>query len=147
MFGPSNPRRRTKRVVSRAALFAVLAGLFYAALAVSQQPSEQDAPPRRFAGFSHPEPVDFANHEGWTSLWDGQTLKGWSGDSNWEVENGAIFIESSCEKPTGTVYLVWRGGEPSDFELKLEMKGDGNINSGIQYRSFYGCRLTLAILS
>jgi hypothetical protein len=52
------------------------------------------------------------------------------------VENGAITIESTCEKPTGTIYLVWQDGDPSDFELKLEMKGDGDINSGIQYRSW-----------
>jgi hypothetical protein len=123
------------KLLSRAVLTTALAGLLYAALALSQQPPGQ-RPPHRFPGFSHPEPVDFANHEGWTSLWDGQTLKGWSGDSNWKVEGGAIFIESTCEKPTGTIYLVWQGGEPSDFELKLEMKGDGNINSGIQYRSW-----------
>jgi hypothetical protein len=135
MFGSSNPRR-AKSLVSRAALFAALAGWLYVALALPQQPSGQNTPPRRFPGFTHPEPVDFANHEGWTSLWDGQTLKGWSGDSNWKVENGNILIESTCEKPTGTIYLVWQGGEPSDFELKLEMKGDGNINGGIQYRSW-----------
>jgi hypothetical protein len=91
---------------------------------------------RHSGGFTHPEPVDFADHEGWTSLWDGQTLNGWSGDSNWKVENGAMVIEPTCEKPTGTVYLVWQGGEVSDFELKLEMKGEGAINSGIQYRSW-----------
>ena len=53
------------------------------------------------------------------SLFDGQTLKGWSGDQNWKVEDGAITIESTCEKPTGTVYLVWQGGEAADFELKM----------------------------
>ncbi len=136
MFGLGNPRRTVKKLISRAALPTALVGLLFGALAMSQQPSGQSTPPRRFPGFSHPEPIDFANHEGWTSLWDGQTLKGWSGDSNWKVESGAIFIESTCEKPTGTIYLVWQGGEPSDFELKLEMKGDGNINSGIQYRSW-----------
>lgn len=86
--------------------------------------------------FRQPDPIDFAEHEGWTSLFDGKTLDGWSGDSNWKVEDGAIVIESTCEKPTGTVYLVWKGGEAADFELKLEMKGTGNINGGVQYRGW-----------
>ena len=87
-------------------------------------------------GFKQPDPIDFNEHEGWTSLFDGKTLNGWSGDSLWKVEDGAITIESTCEKPTGTVYLVWKGGEAADFELKLEMKGTGNINGGVQYRGW-----------
>ncbi len=87
-------------------------------------------------GFKQPEPYDFSEHDGWASLFDGKTLNGWSGDSNWKVEDGAITIESTCEKPTGTVYLVWKGGEASDFELKMEMKGTGSVNSGVQYRGW-----------
>jgi len=124
-----------KRLILAASLPLIATGVLYVNPAKSQQPPGS-GPTRRFPGFSHPEPVNFAEHEGWTSLWDGQTLNGWSGDSNWKVDNGAITIESTCEKPTGTIYLVWQGGEPSDFELKLEMKGDGNINSGIQYRGW-----------
>ena len=89
----------------------------------------------RGGGFTQPEPIDFQEHEGWTSLFDGKTLNGWSGDKNWKVEDGAITIESTCEQPTGTVYLVWQG-EAADFELKMEMKGTGNINGGIQYRGW-----------
>jgi 3-keto-disaccharide hydrolase len=87
-------------------------------------------------GFRQPDPIDFQEHEGWTSLFDGKTLNGWSGDNNWKVEDGAITIESTCEKPTGTIYLVWQGGEAADFELKLEMKGTGSINGGVQYRGW-----------
>jgi hypothetical protein len=87
-------------------------------------------------GFRQPDPYDFDDHDGWTSLFDGKTLNGWSGDDNWKIEDGAITIESSCEKPTGTIYLVWTGGEASDFEMKLRMKGTGQINSGIQYRGW-----------
>src|SRR5437773_4742933 len=94
----------------------------------------------RGVGFRQPDPIDFQEHEGWTSLFDGKTLKGWSGDDNWKVEDGAIVIESTCEKPTGTVYLVWQGGEAADFELKLEMKGTGNINGGVQYRGWIAPR-------
>lgn len=70
-------------------------------------------------------------------MFDGSTLNGWDGDkSYWHVENGAITVESTCEKPTGTIYLIWQGGQPADFEMKLEMRGESaSVNSGIQYRS------------
>jgi hypothetical protein len=87
-------------------------------------------------GFKQPDPIDFNDHEGWISMFDGSTLKGWDGDFNyWKVVNGAIFSESTCERPTGTIYLIWQGGEAADFEMKLEMKGEGaQVNSGVQYR-------------
>jgi hypothetical protein len=90
----------------------------------------------RGGGFRQPDPIDFQEHDGWTSMFDGKTLTGWSGDNNWKVEDGAITIESTCEQPTGTVYLVWQGGEAADFELKLEMKGTDMINGGVQYRGW-----------
>jgi hypothetical protein len=80
---------------------------------------------------------DYADNDGWVSMFDGRTLNGWDGDTRyWTVKDGAIYVQSRCEKPTGTIYLVWQGGEPSDFELKFEFKGVGNINSGLQYRSY-----------
>jgi len=93
---------------------------------------------RGFGGFTEPDPIDFNDHTGWTSMFDGESLKGWEGDTRiWHVENGAIVAESTCEKPTGTVYLVWQGGQPANFEIKAEIRGEGaQINSGIQYRSF-----------
>ncbi len=65
----------------------VAAALLVAA-AWSQTPSGRP----RGGGFIHPDPVKFDDHAGWTSLFDGKTLNGWSGDSNWIVENGAIVI-------------------------------------------------------
>jgi hypothetical protein len=69
-------------------------------------------------------------------MFDGATLNGWDGDkAYWHIVDGAIMSESTCERPTGTIYLVWQGGEAADFEMKVEMKGEGaHINSGIQYR-------------
>ena len=96
----------------------------------------QQPPAGRGGGFTQPEPIDFEDHNGWTPMFDGKTLAGWDGDkSYWRVEDGAIVTESTCEKPTGTIYLIWQGGEPADFEMKLEMKGEGAaVNSGVQYR-------------
>src|SRR5689334_6609883 len=89
-----------------------------------QQPAARAG--ARGGGFSEPDPIAFDDHTGWTSLFDGKTLAGWDGDKNyWHVQDGAIGVESTCEKPTGTIYLIWQGGEPADFELKLEMKGEG----------------------
>src|SRR5262245_18415163 len=87
-------------------------------------------------GFTQPEPIAFDDHEGWVSIFDG-TLKNWDGNPEiWHLENGAITGVSTPEKPSGTTYIIWKGGEPKNFELKAEMKLEGaGLNSGIQYRS------------
>jgi len=91
-------------------------------------------------------PMDYADNEGWVSLFDGQTLNGWDGDPRyWSVKDGAIVAEPSCEKPTGTIYLVWQGGEPADFMLKFESKGTGNVNGGVQYRSYLTADSSVAL--
>ena len=83
------------------------------------------------------QPFDYADNEGWFSLFDGQTLNGWDGDTRfWGVKDGAVYVEPTCEKPTGTIYLVWQGGEPGDFMLKFESKGTGHVNGGMQFRSY-----------
>jgi hypothetical protein len=80
---------------------------------------------------------DYANNEGWIQLFNGRDLSGWDGDTRyWNVDDGAIHVESTCEEPTGTIYLVWQGGEPSDFMLKWESKGTEQVNGGIQFRSY-----------
>src|SRR5215467_8532801 len=99
-------------LMSKAKLRIVAAGAFVVlcpSVVSVQQPGA--ARGQGGGGFKQPDPIDFNEHEGWTSLFDGKTLNGWSGDSLWKVEDGAITIESTCEKPTGTVYLVWKGGE------------------------------------
>jgi len=87
--------------------------------------------------FTQPDPIDFNDHAGWQSMFDGSTLKDWDGSPEvWRVEDGGIVGESTTEKPAGTTYIIWRGGSPKDFELKVEIKLEGNsANSGIQYRS------------
>jgi hypothetical protein len=83
------------------------------------------------------QPFDYAENDGWVSLFDGETLNGWDGDTRyWGVKDGAIYVEPTCEKPTGTIYLVWQGGEVADFMLKFESKGTGNVNGGVQFRSY-----------
>ena len=94
-----------------------------------------------FAGlaFTQPEPLNFAEHEGYVSLFDGVSLKGWDGNPKfWRVEGGAIVGESTVENPSGNTYLVYRDLEAKDFTLKFEMKVEGNGGSGFQYRSRTG---------
>ena len=44
--------------------------------------------------------------------------------------------KSSPEHPSGTTNIIWKGGEPANFILKLEMKLEGSgANGGVQYRS------------
>jgi hypothetical protein len=69
-------------------------------------------------------------------IFDGKTLSGWDGDpAYWRVENGAIVGETKPGAiPKQNTFLIWRGGSPSDFELRVEYRLTGG-NSGIQYRS------------
>jgi hypothetical protein len=97
----------------------------------------QQAPAHHFSGFTQPDPMDFNDHTGFTQIFDGKTLKGWDGSPEiWHVEDGAIVAESSPEHPSGTTNIIWRGGQPANFELRVEMKLEGEgANGGIQYRS------------
>jgi Domain of Unknown Function (DUF1080) len=99
----------------------------------------QKAPPPRLPGgaFTQPEPINFEDHQGWTQIFDGKSMKDWDGPSDvWHIEDGAIIGESSPEHSSGTTNIIWRGGEPANFQLKLEMKLEGTgANGGVQYRS------------
>jgi Domain of Unknown Function (DUF1080) len=94
-----------------------------------------------FAGvaFTQPEPLNFNDHEGYLSLFDGATLKGWDGNPKfWRVEGAAIVGESTAQNPSGNTYLVYRDLEARDFTLKFEIKVEGSGGSGFQYRSRTG---------
>ena len=85
-------------------------------------------------GFA-PEPLASKDVTGWTQIFDGKTLDGWDGNpAVWKVDAGAITAESTAERRVGSTYIIWRGGEPADFELKLEIKADSDIHSGVFYR-------------
>jgi hypothetical protein len=90
-------------------------------------------------GFSQPEPMNFQDHTGYVSLFDGVSLKGWDGNPRiWRVENGAIVGESTPTNPSGNSYIVNHTVEAHDFTLKFEIKIEGPGGSGLQYRSKTG---------
>jgi hypothetical protein len=77
-----------------------------------------------------------AQEEGVQSLFNGKDLSEWKGDmKRWSVEDGAITGRTTPETLLKyNTFLVWKGGEPADFELRLKYKIVGG-NSGVQYRS------------
>ena len=115
-------------------MLAMLLLLFVVAMAGSQQP--QGRGNAGGGGNNRPEVIPFEDHSGFQPIFDGKTLNGWDGDPTfWRVEKGAIVGESTPEKQVKVnTFAVWRGGQPKDFELKLEFRIN-STNSGIQYRS------------
>ena len=76
--------------------------------------------------FTEPSPLDFNDHEGYVSIFDGRTLDGWDGNPKfWRVEDGAIVGESTPERPSGNSYIAYRRMEAKDFTLKFEIKVEG----------------------
>lgn len=78
-----------------------------------------------------------SEESGFVSIFDGQTLEGWEGDPTyWRVEEGALVGEVTPETLLrSNTFVMWQGGEPADFELKLEYRISAGGNSGINYRS------------
>lgn len=75
--------------------------------------------------------------DGFTPIFNGKTLEGWKGNEQlWRVENGILTGTITPELPLeNNTFLIWQGGEPGDFELKLEFRITESGNSGINYRS------------
>jgi Domain of Unknown Function (DUF1080) len=116
---------------STAILAAVLIGGVVIGLAAERQqptyvPKQSD----------RPEPIT-GDEPGFESIFDGKTLAGWEGNPTyWRVENGALTGEiTPATVIRSNTFIVWRGGRPRDFELKLDYRITPDGNSGINYRS------------
>jgi len=76
---------------------------------------------------------------GWTSLFDGKSLKGWkkiAGTAPYEITDGAIVGITDPASPVNSFIVTEK--EYGDFELELEVKiDDSTSNSGIQVRSHF----------
>ena len=145
--------KRRANVGAGSALFVALCCISMASIQ-AQQPAQQKSPsqqarpggtppttqkPAAGSPFHEPDPIDFQDHTGYVPIFDGTGLKGWDGDpAIWHVEDGAIVGESTREKPVQNSYIVFRGFEAKDFDLKLEIKVENGGGSGIQYRSQTG---------
>lgn len=115
------------------ALVALVSAVTIAAQAVPGAPQGRGRggpPPVR------PQPLDAADHAGFESIFDGSSMKGWDGDpAFWRAADGTLVGQSSSENPVKqNTFVIWRGGAPKDFELKVEYRLSAT-NSGIQIRS------------
>ena len=121
-----------KQIVVVLAIAVAVAGL------VAAQTPGQEGRGRggRGQGPRGADPLVLDDHAGFQAIFDGTSLKGWDGDpSFWRAENGVIVGQSTDQNPIKqNTFLIWRGGEPADFELKVEFRVDAT-NSGVQFRS------------
>ena len=74
---------------------------------------------------------------GFQAIFDGTTLAGWEGNpAYWRVEGGTLVGEiTAANVIKSNTFIIWRGGTPADFELKLDYRITEAGNSGINYRS------------
>ena len=118
-----------------ALLAALLGGIVHGGtrpLAALQAGAEAYVPKQS----DRPEPID-GDETGFQPIFNGKTLDGWEGDpKHWRAENGALVGEITPETVVrSNTFIVWRGGKPRDFELKLDYRITPEGNSGINYRS------------
>jgi len=75
---------------------------------------------------------------GFKSLFNGKDLSEWDGNPKlWSVKDGTITGITGSDADTKinhNTFLVWKGGDVADFELRLSYRIEKG-NSGIQYRS------------
>ncbi|MEX0819666.1 MAG: DUF1080 domain-containing protein [Pirellulaceae bacterium] len=80
-------------------------------------------------------PLVSSADDGWTSLFDGQTLTGWvqkNGTAKYTVVDGTIRGETNEGSPNSFLCTEKLYG---DFELEFEVKVHDRLNSGCQIRS------------
>jgi hypothetical protein len=83
-----------------------------------------------------PEPL-IGDEAGFKTIFDGRTLSGWDGDPRyWRAADGVMVGEITPETVIkSNTFIIWRGGSPGDFELKVDYRITSGGNSGINYRS------------
>lgn len=86
--------------------------------------------------------------EGYVAMFDANSLSGWEGDSTiWTMKDGVLAgeIKADAEPLKNNTFLIWKGGEIGDFELKTQFKISKDGNSGINYRSARFTELPFAL--
>jgi hypothetical protein len=77
------------------------------------------------------------SQDGFTPIFDGKSLEGWEFDPvYWSVKEGAIVGEiTAATLLKNNTFIIWKGEELGDFELKVDFWISEKGNSGVQYRS------------
>jgi len=119
--------RRSSPCVREAAVAALVSAVLFATM-IHVQAEQATA---TLAATVPAEPA------GMQQLFDGKDLNGWDGDPRlWSVRDGVIHGETTPENvAAGNTFLIWKGGEVGDFDLRLSFRCNATNNSGIQYRS------------
>jgi hypothetical protein len=80
------------------------------------------------------QPLAAQDSQGWISLFDGQSLRGWQlfkkpgAASAWQVRDGAIYLDITQKEGRGDLVTEQAFG---DFHLKFEWKVAKGSNSGV----------------
>lgn len=117
----------------RLLMSSLLSGLWVRRTLQAQDPAPQPYVPKQS---DRPE-ASTGDEPGFKPIFDGKTLDGWEGDPKyWRVENSMMVGEVTPETLLqSNTFIIWRGGTPKDFELKLDYRITAAGNSGINYRS------------
>jgi len=125
--------------LQKRSILIIICVLLASKIVCAQDQSPKTKMPANLFGFTQPAPMDFNDHEGYVSLFNGKDLENWDGNPKfWRVEDGAIVGESTPANPSGNSYIAYRGMKAKDFTLKFEIKVEGDGGSGMQYRSKTG---------
>lgn len=81
--------------------------------------------------------IDSSIDEKFVQIFDGETLTNWDGDPiYWRVEDACLVGEvTPSTLLKANTFIIWKGGELGDFELKTDFRITESGNSGINYRS------------
>ena len=70
-------------------------------------------------------------------IFNGRSFKGWEADTSfWKIQDGvAVGQVLPGQTIKANTFLIWKGGEPANFEFKAQYRISPEGNSGVQYRS------------
>ncbi|MBD3675207.1 MAG: DUF1080 domain-containing protein [Planctomycetaceae bacterium] len=77
-----------------------------------------------------------ADEDGWITLFDGSSLKGWKASENkdaWTLKDGIL----TCHGERSHLFYVGKHAPFKNFELKVEVMAEKNSNSGIYFHTEY----------
>jgi hypothetical protein len=86
--------------------------------------------------FSGAEKLTAQDDQGWVTMFDGKSLKGWKANENsdsWKVEDGMLV----CDGPRSHLFYVGQDKPFENFHFKAEVKTTEGSNSGIYFHTRY----------
>lgn len=118
-------------------LAALLGGGLAPEISLAPIETEQNSPQPYVPKQSDRPETAAGDEPGFRPIFNGKTLEDWEGDpAYWRVENNCLTGEITLQTIVkSNTFVIWRGGAPKDFELKVEYQITSGGNSGVNYRS------------